>query len=52
MLAVGYSNQSKSFIVRNSWGEDWVNQVLFRKNTSIEFYSRVIKDIVIFHMII
>jgi len=31
MLAVGYSNQSKSFIVRNSWGEDWVNQFLFQK---------------------
>ncbi|CAF4046838.1 unnamed protein product [Adineta steineri] len=23
LLAVGYSDQSKSFIVRNSWGEDW-----------------------------
>ncbi|CAF1374677.1 unnamed protein product [Rotaria sordida] len=23
MLAVGYSDQSKAFIVRNSWGEDW-----------------------------
>ena len=24
MLAVGYSDRSQSFIVRNSWGEDWV----------------------------
>lgn len=24
MLAVGYSDHSKSFIIRNSWGEDWV----------------------------
>ncbi|CAF4906470.1 unnamed protein product [Rotaria sp. Silwood1] len=23
MLAVGYTDQSKAFIVRNSWGEDW-----------------------------
>ncbi|CAF1445203.1 unnamed protein product [Rotaria sordida] len=23
LLAVGYSDQSQSFIVRNSWGEDW-----------------------------
>ncbi|CAF2695871.1 unnamed protein product [Rotaria sp. Silwood2] len=23
MLAVGYSDQSRAFIVRNSWGEDW-----------------------------
>ena len=25
MLAVGYSDQSGAFIVRNSWGADWVN---------------------------
>ncbi len=24
LLAVGYSDQSNSFIVRNSWGENWV----------------------------
>jgi len=24
LLAVGYSDQSKAFIVRNSWGEQWV----------------------------
>ena len=25
MLAVGYSDPSQCFIVRNSWGEDWVS---------------------------
>mgnify|MGYP002384639031 CR=1 FL=1 len=24
MLAVGYSDKSKAFIVRNSWGNQWV----------------------------
>jgi hypothetical protein len=24
LLAVGYSDHSKAFIVRNSWGESWV----------------------------
>lgn len=28
MLAVGYSDQSQAFIVRNSWGADWVSGVL------------------------
>ncbi len=31
MLAVGYSDQSKAFIVRNSWGTDWVNDSFVRK---------------------
>ncbi|CAF2524381.1 unnamed protein product [Rotaria sp. Silwood2] len=26
MLAVGYTDQSEAFIVRNSWGEDWGDQ--------------------------
>jgi C1A family cysteine protease len=29
MLAVGYSDQSNAFIVRNSWGQDWVNKIFF-----------------------
>ena len=24
LLAVGYSDRSRSFIARNSWGENWV----------------------------
>jgi C1A family cysteine protease len=38
MLAVGYSDQSKAFIVRNSWGTEWVNQYLFRRKISIYLY--------------
>jgi C1A family cysteine protease len=26
MLAVGYSDHSKAFIVRNSWGAEWVKK--------------------------
>ena len=26
LLAVGYSDQSQAFIVRNSWGENWVSK--------------------------
>jgi C1A family cysteine protease len=29
MLAVGYSDHSKAFIVRNSWGTDWVKKFFF-----------------------
>lgn len=29
MLAVGYSDRSKSFIVRNSWGTKWVSMRLY-----------------------
>ncbi len=38
MLAVGYDDQSKSFIVRNSWGESWVNNkenIDFEKKNNI-----------------
>jgi C1A family cysteine protease len=53
MVAVGYSDQSKAFIVRNSWGTEWVNERLLRRgNVVICFYVRAIKDIVIFHMVI
>ncbi len=53
MVAVGYSDQSKAFIVRNSWGAEWVNERLLRTgNVVICFYVRAIKDIVIFHMVI
>ncbi len=31
MLAVGYSDQSNAFIIRNSWGEDWVNKPYFAR---------------------
>ncbi|CAF4533888.1 unnamed protein product [Rotaria socialis] len=31
MLAVGYSDASKCFIVRNSWGDTWVSLTLFQK---------------------
>ena len=32
MLAVGYSDKKQAFIIRNSWGEDWVNKFLLSKN--------------------
>jgi hypothetical protein len=31
MLAVGYSDRSNAFIVRNSWGEDWVNKIFISR---------------------
>jgi hypothetical protein len=53
MLAVGYSDQSNAFIVRNSWGTVWVNKNFFSLNDIfIYFHCRVIKDTVTFHMII
>jgi C1A family cysteine protease len=36
MLAVGYSDKSKAFIIRNSWGEKWVNEYPF----SEKFFDR------------
>lgn len=54
MLAVGYSDHSRAFIVRNSWGDDWVNRSFYFKNLffCMKGEFRVIKAIVIFHMII
>ena len=37
LLAVGYSDQSKAFIVRNSWGEDWVS-----KKENLDFDEKII----------
>jgi C1A family cysteine protease len=28
MVAVGYSDEDNAFIVRNSWGTDWVNEFI------------------------
>ena len=53
LLAVGYSDHSRSFIVRNSWGADWVDQMVFIDilcNCILKF--REIKDIVIYRTII
>jgi len=52
LLAVGYSDQSGAFIVRNSWGENWViNNIIFSSINIVNCF-RVIKVIVTFHMII
>ena len=40
MLAVGYSEQSKAFIVRNSWGPEWVNLSLQRRDLLIIAFLR------------
>ena len=37
LLAVGYSDQSKAFIVRNSWGENWV-----RRKENLNFKEKII----------
>ena len=51
MLAVGYSDQSQAFIVRNSWGQIWVIDIHSTlKRSCLHFRAR--KDIVIFPMII
>lgn len=34
LLAVGYSDNSHSFIVRNSWGENWVR---YFENKDVSF---------------
>jgi hypothetical protein len=34
MLAVGYSDHSSSFIVRNSWGKYWVEKRMHMHSTS------------------
>lgn len=60
MLAVGYSDLSKAFIVRNSWGADWVGVTSYVLLTypnylslCFEFYIyRVIMAIVTFPMLI
>jgi hypothetical protein len=37
MLAVGYSDAQQAFIVRNSWGTDWVNTFFLSTNALIFF---------------
>jgi C1A family cysteine protease len=37
MLAVGYSDRSEAFIVRNSWGEEWVSAFSFLTDVFIYF---------------
>jgi len=47
-LIVGYDDRNQHFIVRNSWGTDWVRKI-FRKKKFIlflVFFPRVIKVIV------
>ncbi len=46
LLAVGYSDQSESFIVRNSWGENWVSYFYCLHETLIYVYSRSRKEFI------
>lgn len=53
MVTVGYSDRSKCFIVRNSWGKEWVRgRYLLWKNDlyPIDFVLRVMKVTVTFLM--
>lgn len=40
LLAVGYSDQSQAFIVRNSWGENWVKCLLIQIKYIIFFFIK------------
>lgn len=55
VLIVGYDDRTKHFLVRNSWGNDWVKN--FEKSKvylsfSHIFFDRVSMDTFIFHMVI
>jgi hypothetical protein len=52
LLAVGYSDHSKAFIVRNSWGESWVRLMQKFDLKYKRKYFRVIVVTVIFLMLI
>ncbi|CAF4691819.1 unnamed protein product [Rotaria sp. Silwood2] len=43
LLAVGYSDRSKAFIVRNSWGEKWVS-VVFVDLNSLTQLSMIVRS--------
>ncbi len=50
-LVVGYDDRTQHFIIRNSWGTDWVCKILQNKKTmkfisSLFYFSRVIRAIV------
>ena len=44
MLAVGYSDQSNSFIVRNSWGQYWVSEIVVREGQRSIFFCSLQGD--------
>jgi hypothetical protein len=52
MLAVGYSEASQAFIVRNSWGEDWVGctKLVHILYVILLFVTRAMTVTAIFHM--